>query len=53
MKQHNKNAFTLVEMMIVIALLFMLLMFAYLPYAHYQEKLKIRQAIREASQTIL
>ena len=53
MKYKNKQAFTLVEMMIVIALLFMLLTFAYLPYAHYQEKLKVRQVIREASQTIL
>ena len=53
MQHKNKQAFTLVEMMIVVSLLFMLLTFAYLPYAHYQEKLKIRQAIREASQTIL
>jgi len=53
MKKRNSHAFTLVEMMIVIVLLLMLLTFAYLPYAHYQEKLKIRQALREASQTIL
>jgi Flp pilus assembly protein TadG len=40
-------------MLVVIALLLLLLTFVYLPYAHYQEKLKVRQAVREVSQSII
>ena len=53
MKNWSPKAFTLSEMLVVIALLLLLLTFVYLPYAHYQEKLKVRQAVREVSQSII
>ena len=52
MKLHKKNAFTLIELMIVIAIMFLILTFVYLPYVHYQEKIKIKQVVREVSQWI-
>lgn len=50
MKKHIGNAFTIVELMIVIAIMWLMLTFVYLPYAHYQEKIKIKQVVREVSQ---
>ena len=52
MKKVSHSGFTLVEMMIVIAILMLVFTFVYLPYTHFQEKVKIRQATREAAQAI-
>ena len=53
MKQNFKRAgFTIVELMIVISILILVFTFVYLPYAHFQEKVKIKQAVREAAQAI-
>ncbi len=52
LKKQSK-AFTFIEMLIVISLLLLLVTFTYLPYSHYQQKIKIKQVIREWSQTLI
>ncbi|MDR1944549.1 MAG: prepilin-type N-terminal cleavage/methylation domain-containing protein [Candidatus Peribacteria bacterium] len=50
MKQKEK-AFTLIELLTSITILFILMMLAYVPYAHYQKKAKLKLASREISQS--
>jgi Tfp pilus assembly protein PilE len=52
MRLKNSSWFTFIELMIVITITFLMLTFVYLPYAHYQEKIKAKQVIREVSQWI-
>lgn len=53
MTGNKKSAFTFLELLIVISLMLLLLTFVYIPYSHYQDKIKVRQVAREASQSIL
>lgn len=47
----NKNAFTLIELMVVIAIMGILLLFSYAPYNIYQTKAKLKLATREVAQS--
>lgn len=52
MKNYSRSWFTFIELLIVISLILLILTFVYLPYAHYQEKIKTKQVVREVSQAI-
>lgn len=46
----NKKAFTLFELMVAMAIVFSLMLMSYLPYSHYQNKVKLKLSSREISQ---
>lgn len=48
---HNK-AFTLIELMVVITLIAIITLASYLPYAHHQKKVLVKQWAREISQSL-
>lgn len=52
MKNNKKSAFTLIELMVVIAIMWVLLMFSYAPYDLYQNKARLKLATREVSQSL-
>ena len=46
----NHKAFSLIELLVVITIAWLLMLVAFVPYAHYQKKAKLRIAWREISQ---
>lgn len=50
MKNQRKKAFTLVELMIVIIIIWLMALLSYAPYNLYQKKAQLRVASREVSQ---
>lgn len=52
MKIRGIPAFTLLELMIVITIIGIISMATYMPYAHHQKKVLIKQATREISQSL-
>jgi len=48
----EKNAFTLIELMVVITIMFILSMMMYAPYQHYQTKQKVRNSAKIVTQTL-
>lgn len=52
MKSSTLGAFTLIEFMVVMTIMFMLAMLTYVPYAHHQKKVLLQQWAREVSQSL-
>lgn len=52
MKNQRKKAFTLVELMIVIIIIWLMALLSYAPYNLYQKKAQLRVASREVSQAL-
>jgi prepilin-type N-terminal cleavage/methylation domain-containing protein len=52
MKNKNKLAFTLIELVIAMTIFFILVTMSYIPYNYYINKAKIRTSIREISQSL-
>ena len=48
----EKKAFTLIELMVVITIMFILSMMIYAPYQHYQTKQKVRNSAKVVTQTL-
>ncbi len=48
----NEKWFTLIELMVVITIISMISLATYLPYAHHQKKVLLKQANREISQSL-
>lgn len=46
------QAFTLIEMMVVVTLIFIVTFMTYAPYAHHQKKVLLKQWAREISQSL-
>lgn len=46
------GGFTLIEILIVITIMSIIMLASYIPYKHYQDKLLLRQAVKEISQSI-
>ncbi len=53
MKLIKLKGFTLIELLISITIMFILLWLVYIPYSHYQNKLLLKQWVRELSQSVL
>ncbi len=51
-KKNNFSAFTLIELMVVITIVFTLSFMSYIPYSHHQKKVLLTQAAREISQSL-
>lgn len=49
---HNKNAFTLIELMVVVTIIVIVSLATYLPYAHHQKKVLLKQWVKEIVQSI-
>jgi len=52
MKDTKYNAFTLIELMVVITILGIISLATYMPYAHHQKKTLVKQSMKEMSQTL-
>lgn len=52
MRNNKKIAFTLIELVIVITLFFILVSASYIPYSYYINKAKVRNTIKEISQSL-
>lgn len=50
--KNTYSGFTLIELMIVITIVWIISLATYLPYAHHQKKVAIKQAAREISQSL-
>lgn len=51
-KSKNIQAFTLIEFVVVITIFFILVSVSYIPYNYYIKKAKLRNSIREISQSL-
>ncbi|MDA9129454.1 prepilin-type N-terminal cleavage/methylation domain-containing protein [Candidatus Gracilibacteria bacterium] len=49
---NNKRAFTLIELMVVITIIVIVSLATYLPYAHHQKKVLIKQGAKELVQSL-
>lgn len=52
MKKGNTKAFTLIELIVVITIMFILSMMVYAPYHHFQTKQKVRNSTKIIAQTL-
>lgn len=52
MRSRRIVAFTLLELMIVITIIGIISVATYMPYAHHQKKVLVKQAARELSQSL-
>jgi prepilin-type N-terminal cleavage/methylation domain-containing protein len=52
MKFLQKKAFTLIELLIAITIFFILTLITYVPYNFYMNKVKVRNTIKEISQSL-
>lgn len=50
--KYNKKAFTLIELIVVITIMFILSMMVYAPYQHFQTKQKVRNSAKIVTQTL-
>jgi len=50
--RYQPNAFSLLELIVVITIIGIISMAAYLPYAHHQKKVLVKQAAREVTQSL-
>jgi prepilin-type N-terminal cleavage/methylation domain-containing protein len=48
----NKNAFTLIELMVVMTIMIILTMTMYTSFAHYQKKQKVRNSAKIITQVL-
>lgn len=53
MKLLKVKGFTLIELLVSMTIMFILISTVYIPYSHYQNKLLLRQWIKEISQSII
>jgi prepilin-type N-terminal cleavage/methylation domain-containing protein len=49
---NHKNAFTLIELMVVITIMGIIMFTSYIPYQYHQKKTALKLAAREVSQSL-
>lgn len=52
MKSFSSQAFTLIELIVVITIIGIISLWVYLPYSHHQKKTIVKQASKEVSQSL-
>jgi len=50
--KNNKNAFTLIEILVAMTMMIILTMAAYIPFSHYQQKQRVRNSAKIITQTL-